>query len=239
MVAGAIARALQEQPSLRLLVGHGGGSFGHYWAARYTTHHGVVDAAGWEGVARVADAMGRLNRLVVAALLEVGVNAISVQPSASAVAEGGSLRQLETATLERMLGARLTPVVYGDVVLDDVQGAAIISTEALFTYLAPRLQPTRIVLIGEAGVFTTDPRHDPAAQRITEITSANITPVLQRVSGSHGIDVTGGMAAKVQMMWRLVQSVEGLEVQLVGTDAGAVHQALRGEIVAEGTLIKR
>ncbi len=239
VVAGAIARVLLERPGLRLLIGHGGGSFGHYWATKYATHRGIADAAGWEGVARVADAMGRLNRFVIAALLEAGVNAVSVQPSASAVAERGNLRQFETATLERMLRTRLTPVVYGDVVLDNVQGAAIISTEELFAYLAPRLKPKHIVLVGEAGVFTADPRRDTTAQRIREVTSANIATVLQQVGGSHGTDVTGGMAAKVQAMWRLVQLIEGLEVQLVGPDPIALHKALHGEAVAEGTLIKR
>lgn len=237
-IAGTIAQALREHPSLRLLIGHGGGSFGHYWAAKYATQHGVADAAGWEGMARVADAMGRLNRFVVAALLEVGVNAISVQPSASAMAEGGNLRRFETATLEQMLRVGLTPVVYGDVVLDAAQGAAIISTEELFAYLAPRLKPERIVLVGEAGVFTADPRRDATAQRIREITSANIARVSQQVGSSHGTDVTGGMATKVQAMWRLVQLVKGLEVQLVGIDSMALLKALRGEVIEEGTLIK-
>ncbi len=88
-------------------------------------------------------------------------------------------------------------------------------------------------------MFTADPRRDATAQRIGEITSANVATVLQQVSGSHGIDVTGGMTTKVQTMWRLVQSIEGLEVQLVGTNPMALHKALRGEVVEEGTLIKR
>lgn len=240
-----IAEVLHENPALRMVIAHGGGSFGHYWAAKYATHRGAHDATGWHGVARVADAMGRLNRLIVAALLEAGVNAIGVQPSASALAHAQTLGHVETATVERMLqptsadehAARLVPVLYGDVVLDDVQGAAIVSTEALFAFLAPRLQPQRIVLIGEAGVFTADPRRDPQAARITRITPANIESVLAQTGASHGTDVTGGMAAKVQQMWNLVQRVPGLTVQLVGAEPDALRQALLGESVAAGTLI--
>lgn len=246
-----IAETLREQPALRLLIGHGGGSFGHYWAEHYGTHRGVTDATGWEGAARVADAQGRLNRVIVGALLEAGVAAIGVPPSALARARGGIVQQLETTTIERMLygmrgetdkaegGRCLVPVVHGDVVLDDIQQVAICSTEAIFEYLAPRLRPQRIVLVGEAGVFSADPRRDPAAVRIAQINAANIEAVLAQTGASHGTDVTGGMATKVLHMWRLVQAVPGLVVQLVGTEPTSLRQALRGEPVVSGTLISR
>lgn len=221
-----------------LLIGHGGGSFGHYWAERYGTHQGVTDAVGWYGFARVADAMGRLNRLVVRALLAEGLSAIGVQPAASALADGGVLKRLDVATIEQMLRVGLVPVVHGDVVLDQRQGAAIASTENLFTYLAPYLHPQRVVLVGEAGVFTSDPRRDTSAVRIAQITPANIETVLLQVGASHGTDVTGGMAAKVATMWQLVEAVPGLEVQLVGADPAVVRRALRGQAVGEGTTIR-
>lgn len=236
--AGAIAAFLRDNPGHGLLIGHGGGSFGHYWAERYATHRGVTDALGWQGFARVADAMGRLNRYVVHALLEAGVNAVSVQPSASALAHGGVLQQLDTAVIQRMLTVGLTPVVYGDVVLDQQQGAGIASTEHIFAYLAPQLLPRRIVLVGEQGVFTADPRHDPTASRIAYVTTANIETVLTQTGASHGTDVTGGMATKVREMWQLVQLVPGLEVQLVGADGVVIEQALRGNVVDQGTIIR-
>jgi isopentenyl phosphate kinase len=220
--ASAIAAFLQVHPRQSLLIGHGGGSFGHYWAERYATHRGVFDASGWQGFARVADAMGRLNRYVVQALL----------------ADGGVLQQLDVTTIQRLLAVGLIPVVHGDVVLDQRQGAAIASTEHIFAYLAPRLTPRRIVLVGEQGVFTADPRRDPTASRITRITTANIETVLTQTGASHGTDVTGGMATKVREMWQLVQLVPGLEVQLVGTDGDVIGQALRGNNVDEGTIIR-
>lgn len=237
-VAHALATVRQQHPALQLVIGHGGGSFGHSWAAKYHTHEGVHAGDGWYGAARVADAMGRLNRLVVAALLDANIPAISVQPSAGALAHARYLLHWDTAVIERMLGSGLVPVVYGDVVLDTAQGAAIASTEMLFGSLAPRLRPQRIVLVGEAGVFTADPRRDPHARRIPEITSANIEEVLRFLGGSHGTDVTGGMATKVRDMWQLVQAVPGLQVQLIGTDLITLQCALLGEADGEGTLIK-
>jgi isopentenyl phosphate kinase len=230
--------AFAQETGGRLLIGHGGGSFGHYWAERYATHQGAHDATEWYGFARVLDAMGRLNRMVVGALLEAGLPAVGVQPSASALAAAGRLEALDHMTLERMLAAGLTPVIYGDGVLDREQGAAIASTEQLFGFLAPRLRPIRIVLIGESGVWTADPRRDPAATRIPLITGANIATVLTQTGASHGTDVTGGMAAKVAAMWELVQQTPGLEIRLVGIEPGAIRSALEGIPAESGTTLR-
>lgn len=239
--AGALAAALANDSELRLLIGHGGGSFGHYWAKQYATQHGAFDADGWQGVARVSDAMGRLNRAIVAALLEAGIAAIGVQPAASAFASKGVLRSIAVEPIRSMLAAdaprRLVPVIHGDVVLDDVQGAAIVSTESLFAFLAPHLEPQHIVLVGEGGVYTADPRRDPGAVRIGHIGPTNIDAVLEMAGASHGADVTGGMASKVRQMWELVRTTPGLRVQLVGGAPEALAAALRGDEV-EGTVIR-
>lgn len=226
-VAHTLAEVQHDQPTTRLLVGHGGGSFGHYWAQRYGTQHGVRDARGWQGVARVQDAMGRLNRAVVAMLLEAGLNALGVPPSAGAVAHNGEIEAWSLTAVEAMLDAGLVPVVHGDVVLDRGQGAAILSTETLFGYLVPRLQPTRLVLVGESGVYTADPQHDAAAALIPMITPSNIDAVFAAVGDSHGVDVTGGMASKVRLMWQIAQQHPTLAIQFVGpNDLGA---AFNGE----------
>ena len=238
-LAQVIAATLHANPALRMLIGHGGGSFGHHWANLYQTHHGVRDERGWEGVVKVADAMGRLNRDVVRRLMAAGVPAMSVQPSASAITAHGRLERLSTEPLAALLHAGVVPVVYGDVAVDREQGAAIISTEAIFAFLTPLLQPRRIVLVGEQAVYTADPRRDPRAERIPVIDETNIEQVLGQTTGSHAVDVTGGMATKVATMWHLVSSFEGLEVQLVGTDPAEVGEVLRAGSRQIGTLICR
>lgn len=48
----------------------------------------------------------------------------------------------------------ILPVVYGDVVFDEVRGGTILSTEDLFQHLAHQLHPERVLLAGlEAGVW--------------------------------------------------------------------------------------
>ncbi len=122
---------------------------------------------------------------------------------------------------------------------DESQGSAIISTEQLLEALArtPGLRPGRIVLVGEAGVYTADPRANPQAERIPLITAANIAAVLRGAGASHGADVTGGMRSKIELMWRLATTYPGLTIQLIGAAPGLLTRALLGQAAGEGTII--
>lgn len=238
-LAGELRAALDASPSLRVIVGHGSGSFGHVYAQRYGINRGLAPDADWRGFALTAAAALRLNRIVVDALLDVGVPALALQPSASLRADRGALVAWDTWPLEQALGRGLVPVVHGDVAFDTAQGSAIISTEQLLVHLAgvEQLRPERIVLVGEAGVYTADPRADPGATLIPHIDSTNIDAVLAGAGASHGVDVTGGMRGKVELMWRLVTADPRLTVQLIGPAPGLLSRALLGTAAGEGTVI--
>lgn len=223
-----------------LVLGHGSGSYGHVYAKRYGVHTGIADGGDWLGYALTSAAALRLNRIVVDALLAAGVPALSLQPSATAQAEAGTLTRWDTSALGRALARGLVPVVHGDVAFDAAQGSAIISTEQLLVALAAdaALAPARVVLVGESGVYTADPRANPAAEHIPQITRANIGEVLALAGGSHGVDVTGGMRGKVALMWQLIEQNPALEVHLIGTAPGLLARALLGRAQGEGTLIR-
>jgi len=240
-LAAEVAAARAACPDLRLLLGHGSGSFGHVTARRYGTHQGVRDAAGWHGFAQVAAAAARLNRLMSDALLAAGVPAWSLQPSASARCHQGELQWLDAAPLEKGLAHGLVPLVYGDVALDEAQGATIISTERIFAYLARRLHPARLVLATVVdGVFEADPLQVPAARPVPYISSTNWSAVRSALGGSHATDVTGGMLAKVVEMVALARELPELTVQLLsGERPGALQSALCGPAGdGGGTLIR-
>jgi isopentenyl phosphate kinase len=239
-LATDLRTALAGDPTLRLILGHGSGSFGHYYAAQYGIHRGLAADADWMGFARTAGAALRLNRLVVDALLAADVPAISLQPSAGLHSNAGQLSKWLTEPLGHALNYRLIPVIHGDVAFDSTQGSAIISTEALFTYLALHspFQPARIILVGEAAVFTADPRIDPNAAVIPQIDGRNIAEVLHGTGASHGADVTGGMRSKIELMWRLIQALPQLQVRLIGPHPDLLRRALLDESLNQGTLLK-
>jgi isopentenyl phosphate kinase len=236
--AREIKEALEAKPHLRLLAGHGSGSFGHFVARRYSLLE--EGSPNWRGYAETGAAAVRLNRLVTDIFLAEGVPVVSIQPSASAHCRGGELISMATEPIELMLRHGLVPLVYGDVALDRVRGCTIISTEQIFAYLAHHLEPVRIVLAGEVeGVFTADPFRDQSAQLIPEISHKNIDQVEHKLAGSHGVDVTGGMLTKVRIMVALVQERPELKVQLIsGQRPGMIRRALLEPDFAEGTTIR-
>jgi isopentenyl phosphate kinase len=182
-----------------------------------------------------------LNRFVADGLLAAGVPVWSLQPSASALCRGGRLVSLEMRPVEVALGRGLVPLLYGDVALDEAQGATIISTEEILAYLAPRLRPARLVMVGEVdGVYEGDPLRDPGARHIARITPANWASVRAALGGSHATDVTGGMAAKVEALVALADELPGLTARILsGERPGALQAALAGRPeAAGGTLIE-
>lgn len=237
--AGEIREALDLVPDLRLLLGHGSGSFGHDPARKYGVQEGLLETDDWWGYAETAVVAARLNQLVADLLLAQAIPVFSSQPSASALCHNGQLVHLEVAPLREALRRRLIPVVYGDVSFDRVRGTAIISTEQIFAYLSPHLNPRRVILAGEVeGVFTRDPLKDSEARLLRDIAASDFGEVERMLAGSHGIDVTGGMLAKVRTMCQLVEAQSGVTVRFIsGEQKGLIKRALIDDAVQEGTLL--
>jgi isopentenyl phosphate kinase len=235
-----VKAALDARPGLRVVLGHGSGSFGHVVGARYRVRQGIADGQSWWGYAATGAAAGQLNRIVTDTLLAVGVPAVAVQPSASVRCRGGRLVEMDVRPIAETLRHGLVPLIHGDVALDEEQGCTIVSTEQVFAYLARRMRPARLIMVGEVdGVYTDDPLANPGASRIPRITPAALDDLQARLGGSHGVDVTGGMLAKVRLMVDLVAKGHVQRVHLIsGRRAGALERALLDVSRNEGTLIE-
>lgn len=236
-LAGEVHMALDARPDLRLVLGHGSGSFGHVAAKKHGTRDGVRDAAGWFGFAEVAASAARLNQIVVDAFVAEGVPLVSLPPSASARCTDGKLTYLDTSALRTLLNNGLVPLVQGDVAVDDVRGATIVSTEDVFVYIAQEIEPDRVLLAGEvAGVY---PSADMSGDVIDLITPSNVGQYAAALGGSHGTDVTGGMAAKVMEMIDWVRAHPKLSACIFSaSEAGTLQQVLLDPQAAIGTLIR-
>jgi len=232
-LAEEVRRALDAEPELRLVLGHGSGSFGHWAAEPYGTAEGVRTPAEWHGYAEVAAAAARLNRIVTDAFLEAGVPVLSLQPSASARCRGGRLISLDTRPLHEALAHHLVPLVYGDVAFDEVWGGTIASTEDLFVYLADKFEPDRVLLLSRVpGVL------DVNGRVISRITPDDLSGLRAALSGSEAVDVTGGMADKVERMVRLVERHPHTRVDVLpGNRPGLLTRCLLGEQADAGTRI--
>ncbi len=227
-LASEINAARRSRES-RLILGHGGGSYPHQPAMEYETHKGLIRPDSRYGFAMVQDAAARLNRIVVAALLEQGVSAVAVSPSSACIAEHDRITEFYTRPLQRMLEAGMLPVVYGDVGIDLAKGCCILSTEEILYSLAADLGGRRVIMAGKTGgVYTADPNLDPDARHIERINRQNFESVKRHLTDSDGIDVTGGMLLKVG---RAIEAAErGIETQIInGAEPGQLKRALLGD----------
>jgi isopentenyl phosphate kinase len=232
---------LEARPKLRVLVGHGSGSFGHVVAHKYGVRGGIAADGDWRGLAETGAAAARLNRLVTDLFLEAGIPVWSAQPSASARCAGGQLVSLAVQPIGSALEHGLVPMIYGDVAFDDQQGCTIVSTEELFAFLAQKLPVHRMVMVGEVdGVYDRDPMVHPHAAHIPRITPDSFARLDAQLGNSHATDVTGGMLSKVQAMVALVSSGCVRRVHLIsGRRKGALTHVLLDEQETQGTVIEQ
>ena len=220
----------------KLVVGHGAGSFAHVPAKKYQTHLGIINGESYRGIAEVADVAAQLNRIVVKALLEEGVNAVAFSPLTMMVAENFELKEIHSESLEAALKHDLLPVVYGDQIMDTMKGCTIFSTEKVLGYLALHLkerkyQVERVIHCGQTnGVYDLD------GNTIPLINLGNFDKFRAAVTGSGGTDVTGGMIHKVEETLKLAkQGIPGLIID--GVESGSLSEAVAGRPVA-GTRIE-
>ena len=208
-----LAQELQTvftQSDTQIIIGHGSGSFGHFEAKRRNTINGVYSPMQWQGFAQVAHVARELNYKVIDTLLRRNLPALAFQPSSISLANDGKILSMSLENLQYSLEKGMIPIVYGDVAFDKSRGGTILSTETIFDYLVANLPVNRIILLGEVdGVW------DLEYQIIPKITPSTFENMKHIFDGASGVDVTGGMYAKVAGMLTLIQQNPALKIQIV------------------------
>lgn len=242
-VLGSLAGALQsaiEGGGVRLLVGHGGGSFGHFPAMQYEVKKGVHPQWGFDGFQITRGWMTELNGKIRAAFAAKKLRLFPVQPSSCLVTEEGRVQSFETGPLEVLLDRGRTPVVWGDAVLDRAWGFTIVSTETLLLHLSRRFRPARVVVLTDVeGVYARAADVDEEGARpLASLDETGFAALREELGRTSGVDVTGGMMEKVTKLLDLSRACPGTEVRIVnGFDGEAVRRAVRGEYEG-GTVLR-
>ena len=231
-----IARQLVElralRPEMRVVIGHGSGSFGHVEAEKYDTVSGVFSAQDRLGLARVGAVATELSQLILGEFLAAGLPAIRFQPSSMLSTRSRQLRELYTGPLTLALEQQIIPLVHGDIALDAEIGGAIVSTESLFARLVEPLRARQIILLGDVDGVLAE-----RGALIATITAASFPQIAPLLGGSSGTDVTGGMLQKVTEMIGLVQAHTSMEVVIANGHECDILLDLLVRGVAHGTRI--
>jgi isopentenyl phosphate kinase len=221
-----IARALKDSPDLKLVIGHGSGSFGHRAASTYHTRDGVKTNEDWIGFANVWQKARALNEIVLSSLVNAHIPAVVFPPSATIITEDHQIYSWSIGPLKAALENGLTPVIYGDVVFDNIIGGTILSTEELFLGLSSDIIPDRVLLAGtEPGVWKTFAVKDGIIPSLSPAQFADPTSM-----ASSSLDVTGGMGSKVSLMLKLAQNHPSTEIFIFsGLESGNIYSSLVGK----------
>ncbi len=215
-----------------LILVHGAGSFGHPMAYRTGIHEGITRPEQLLSFAEIQRWQNHWNVLVTGALQKVGLAATPCQASAHAVMESGRLVSMPLDAVKGFLDIGLIPVLYGVPAYDRVQRCSILSGDQIAPYVAMDLDAKRLILGTDVdGVFTGDPKRNPEAELIREITSENIEEMKDLLSGAAKasvVDVTGGMLGKVMELMDLARLGVVSEI-LNANRKGYVGRALAGE----------
>jgi len=238
-LAQEFAQAWRAQPQQQWVLAHGSGSFGHAAARQHGTRGGVHDAAGWLGFAQVGAVASQLNHLVREALLQAGVPVVSFAPSALVRCREGRIIHMHTQAIFDALHRGLVPLLFGDVAFDETRGGTIVSTEEVLAALAQELPPEHLTLVGLVdGVFDADPLRQARARRLTRLRVSQLATLGDALGGSHGMDVTGGMAGKLAEMATLLQQFPHLQVHLLsGEKPDHLRQHLQDPSLPLGTTL--
>jgi isopentenyl phosphate kinase len=226
-----LATEVETAEPRRLIIVHGGGSFGHPLAKEYDIVTGYKSPNQLVGFSLTHQAMLELNKQIVNSYLEVGVPAVSIAPSSFITTEDRRITTVDFSVVLRAIESGFVPILYGDAVLDSVLRFTILSGDQLAVRLATDLSASRIIFgVDVDGVYTADPKLVKEARLIEELSLSQMRGII-KVGEALSTDVTGGMYGKIGEAETAVEA--GVKVQLVNAlKPGVVHNALRGEKVA-------
>lgn len=225
-----LAEELSASSLDRLVIVHGGGSFGHPLALKYGLQEGHHRPRQVEGFVATHRAMLKLNEAVLEALERKGFKPIPIPPLAATITLSGRLEKLFHEPFIKALDLGLTPVTFGDVIFDCVKGFSIISGDSLMAELSSRLKPVKVVFVVDVdGVYTEDPKLNPDAKLIEEMGPKELLHLVERCR-QKAVDATGGISLKLKEAYRIASI--GFDVYVVnGLIPGRLLKALKGERV--------
>lgn len=225
-LAKEIAHLVKSKPQLKVIIGHGSGSFGHRAAIEYHYDRSQGFLTTRDG-ANVAKSARELHAIVISALLKAGVPAFSIPPSATGRLDRKTLNliEMDIKQVRRVLEIGGIPVVYGDVIpFRDGKGTGIASTEKIFSFLALHFKPSKIFLLEEAkGVCLPHLNDHNLIEHITPQTWAQI---VSKIEGERGDGVTGGMRQKIDQMIKIVEKNPKMEIYVASGLAEGVLEKL-------------
>ena len=248
-----LSREISYIKDEKLIVVHGGGSFGHPLAIK----HGIKYGASYRrpkteqeylnntisrdlkrSFYEISESMKDLNSYVINSLRKYNVDAVPVHPHEFCLTKKGKINQMPLGTVVGFVNLDLKPVMHGDVVLDSEWDLAILSGDQILMQLAleKELYVDRIFLLTDVnGVYDKDPNVYQDTQKY-DIVTPKIYKELRFETKK--FDVTGGMREKVNLCLKLADRGIMSEILNPISKKHVLRDIINGDIEGYGTIIK-
>lgn len=233
-----LAEEIKEANIQKLMIVHGGGSFGHPLAKRYSIMEGFKEETQKTGFSETHHVMTVLNGFLMDALIWRNIPAISITPSSCIITENGRIQHFEDKPLRTLLDMSFCPVLYGDAVFDSKRGFTILSGDQLVSVLSTRFNAEQVIIgVDVDGLYDEDPKVAESTKMFQHLTLEELKELHNKLGKPIAGDVTGGMFGKISELFTVVD--QGIPVKIVnGTKPNYIYKALKGKKV-NGTLIEK
>jgi len=217
----------------KTIIVHGAGSFGHILAKKYKLHKGFKNSHQIKALAEVQKDVKTLNLMVLSAFQDQGFNAVSLAPSAFLLNENGAVKSFDSDLFKKYLDMDLTPITFGDVVLDGALKFSICSGDQLMLELARVFKPEKVIFVTDVdGVFSSDPKLNKNAEILPVMDEKTFSQI--KKSKSNVDDVTGSIYGKMEIMFKIASF--GVETQIIN---GTADSRLRDALLSKDIICSR
>ena len=228
-VSRLVKEIKDNYPERSFIIVHGGGSFGHPKAKEYQITSGLTNEKQKYGFYRTHEKMLELNKLVLEELTSKDLPAFPIAPSSTFITKSGEPNTFNSNTTSEFLKKGFIPVLYGDVSLDTDQGINILSGDQIIKSIVANLKSDykieKVIFLADVdGIYSKDPSV-PDAELLKKVTPSDV----KNISGSSGIDVTGGIKNKVNQMLEIAKLDPEIEIRLANGLKDSLTKILNGE----------
>jgi isopentenyl phosphate kinase len=225
----------------KLILIHGGGSFGHPPAKKYKIPNGlnrrVVNQT--IGLSKTHYAMNRFNSIIVESFLEKNCPVLSIQTSSSFVQDSQQILSQAINIIEAALDLDMIPILYGDILLHMNGSFSIISGDKIVYLLCKDLKKYKILKVIFAmdidGIYVKNKRNKQDSKLIELIHKEELNKI-ELAEMDSKIDVTGGIKGKIKMIEKILEFK--IPIQLInGLKEDNIYNSLKNISIKCTTII--
>ncbi len=225
--AKEIAFALKER-DFNLIIICGVGPFGHTNVKEYDLNDGIKTKKQEEGTEKTIKDCDYVADQVIETLEKQKLKTRHIPGYWVCKQDNKKVITYEIEEYEKALRGGEIPITTGIMVKDRTLKWSVMSGDTAIAQITKLMKPDKILLGTDVnGIYTADPKINPAAKLIKEINKENFNEVIKMASESNSVDVTGGMKGKLE---KLAEQLNGSEAQIFNLfTKGNLEKALLGK----------